>query len=303
MSLPACVLRDASDLPKGFRIAELPPLPHPTGVLMCPPDHFDVVDVKNPHMAGNVGRVDRARAAGQWAALRAAFDEAGLLPADVAPTPGCEDMVFTANQTFTGPDATGRPTCLLSSMRHPSRRREVPAFEEWFARHGWRVAGPFPPEPWFEGGGDALWHPGRRLVWCGHGFRTGPAVQSRLVETYGCPVFSLELLRETFYHLDTCLAPLDENAALFVRSAFTDEGLALLARGFEHLYEVDPQEAAEGFACNAAGVALTRSVVIDRRAQRTSRMLRGTGYRVIEVDTGEFLKSGGSVFCMKQWLW
>jgi N-dimethylarginine dimethylaminohydrolase len=303
MSLPACVLRDANDLPPGFRVEELPALPHPTGVLMCPPDHFAVVDVKNPHMAGNVGRVDRAKAAQQWVALRSAFDEAGLLPADIAPTADCEDMVFTANQTFTGPDAAGRPTCLLSSMRHPSRRREVPAFEEWFTRHGWRIVGPFPPEPWFEGGGDALWHPGRRLIWCGHGFRTGAAVQSRLVETFGCPVFSLALLRDTFYHLDTCLCPLDEHAALYVRSAFTDEGRALLARGFEHLYEVDADEASKGFACNAAGVSLTRSVVIDRRAVKTARLLRGIGYRVIEVDTGEFLKSGGSVFCMKQWLW
>ena len=27
------------------------------------------------------------------------------------------------------------------------------------------------------------------------------------------------------------------------------------------------------------------------------------GYDVVEVETGEFLKSGGSVFCLKQWLY
>jgi N-dimethylarginine dimethylaminohydrolase len=187
-------------------------------------------------------------------------------------------------------------------MRHESRRREVPAFREWFSARGWRIVGPFPPEPWFEGAGDALWHPGRRLVWCGWGFRSGPEVLSRLADAYACPVFSLELREETFYHLDTCLTPLDERTALFVRSAFTDEGRALLARGFERLVEADPEEAAHAFACNAASVPTSRSVVIDGRASRTARTLREMGYRVLEVDTGEYLKSGGSVFCLKQWL-
>lgn len=303
MPSPGPVVRSVADLPPDFRAADVPAHPHPTGVLVCPPDHFDVIDVKNPHMEGHLGGVDRAAARAQWDALARAFRDAGLDVAAIPPTPGCEDMVFTANQTFTGLDARGRPTCVLSSMRHASRRREVPAFSEWFSARGWRVLGPFPPEPWFEGGGDALWHPGRRLVWCGHGFRSGPEVHARLADAFACPVVSLELRDEVFYHLDTCLCPLDEGTALFVPSAFTGEGRALLARVFERLIDGDPDEAAHAFACNAAAVATSRTVVIDRRAARTAATLREMGWRVIDVDTGEFLKSGGSVFCMKQWLW
>ena len=54
-------------------------------------------------------------------------------------------------------------------------------------------------------------------------------------------------------------------------------------------------------ACNAAAFP-GGAVVIDRRAERTIRALGRRGFRVTEVDTGEFLKSGGSVFCMKQLL-
>ncbi len=50
----------------------------PSGVLMCPPDHFDVVDEKNPHMAGQAGHVDRVLARAQWGKLRALFDGLGL---------------------------------------------------------------------------------------------------------------------------------------------------------------------------------------------------------------------------------
>src|SRR4029077_5142029 len=33
--------------------ASLPAMRLPAGVVLCPPDYFDVVDVKNPFMAGN----------------------------------------------------------------------------------------------------------------------------------------------------------------------------------------------------------------------------------------------------------
>ena len=295
------VVRDAAALPAGFSIASLPPMPAPTGVLVCAPDHFDVIDVKNPHMRENVGRVDRRRARAQWDRLVAAFAAAGAAVERIPPTAGCEDMVFTANQTFTGLDAAGRPLCVLSSMRHESRRREVPAFEAWFRERGWRVTGPLGGDLLFEGGGDALWHPGRRLIWAGHGFRSGPEVHAELAAAFECPVLALELRDERFYHLDTCLAPLDERSALFVPSAFTPQGRALLSRAFECLVEVREDEASGALACNAAAFD-SRAVVIDDRAAHTAHALGERGYRVLPSDTGEFLKSGGSVFCMKQWL-
>lgn len=298
---PVRVVRDASELPSGFRVATLPPMPRPSGVLVCAPDHFDVIDVKNPHMRDQVGRVDRRRARVQWDRLVATFADAGAVVERIPPTAGCEDMVFTANQTFTGLDAAGRPLCVLSSMRHASRRREVPAFEAWFRGRGWRVAGPLAGGAPFEGGGDALWHPGRRLVWAGHGFRSGPEVHAELAAAFECSVFALELRDERFYHLDTCLAPLDERAALFVPGAFTAQGRALLARAFECLVEVREDEASGALACNAAAFA-GGAVVLDDRAAHTAHALGELGYRVLPVDTGEYLKSGGSVFCMKQWL-
>ena len=42
------------------------------------------------------------------------------------------------------------------------------------------------------------------------------------------------------------------------------------------------------------------TVVIQSGCRVLSSKLRELGFAVDEVDTSEFLKSGGSVFCMKQ---
>jgi N-dimethylarginine dimethylaminohydrolase len=260
-----------------------------------------VVDVKNPFMEGRAGTVDRALARAQWEALAAAFREAGMAVETVEPLAGCEDMVFCANPTLTGLDASGKPLCLLSRMTHESRRREVPAFARWFGAKGWRVVDPLPQGCRFEGGGDGLWHPGRRLLWAGHGPRSDEAAHAAAGRAFGAEVVSHRLVDARFYHLDTCLCALDAGTALVFPGAFDARSLDAIRLRFPHVIEADEEEAVGALACNAAAFP-GGAVVIDRRAGRTIRALEGRGFRVIAVDTGEFLKSGGSVYCMKQLL-
>jgi len=274
----------------------------PRVVLLCRPDHFDVVDVKNPFMAGQAGSVDAAKAREQWDALCVAFAEAGVGVEVLEPTPGCEDMVFAANQTFPGLDAGGNRICVVGHMRFPSRQREVPAYTDWFRDHAYTVIDAVPQGALFEGGGDALWHPGRHFIWAGYGPRTDVAAHAPLGRVFGAELGSLRLADERFYHLDTCLCALDERHALWSPGAFDDAGRVLLARHFETLIEVDEAEAVEAMACNATAFA-SRTVVIDQRAQRTIGALSDAGFRPLAVDTGEFMKSGGSVYCLKQWVY
>jgi N-dimethylarginine dimethylaminohydrolase len=269
---------------------------------MCPADHFDVVDVKNPHMEGMAGTVDRDLARVQWGAVRSAFEHAGYRVETLSPTPGCEDMVFAANQTFPGLDAAGRRICLLSRMKHASRQREVPAYAAWFHAHGYELFDSVPDGCTFEGCGDALWHPGRRLIWAGHGHRTDLAAHRVLADAFGAKVLSLRLVDPRFYHLDTCLCPLDQRRALVFPPAFDEGARSALEAGFDELIEVGEDEALRGFGCNATALSCG-TVVIDQRAAGTAARLGELGYRVVRVDTGEFLKSGGSVFCLKQFVY
>lgn len=299
------VLDDPSELPPGL-LGTCRPMPLPVRLLMCPPDYFDVVDVKNPHMEGNLGRVDRAAARRQWEAVRRMFEDCGAHVDLIPPTPGCEDMVFCANQTFVGLDGSGGRLCLLSRMRHESRRREVPAFAAWFAAAGYRVeelsAGDSLGVPaGFEGGGDAIWHPGRGLVWGGYGHRTEAAAYDRVAAAFDVPVIRLRLLSTRFYHLDTCLCAIDESTVLINPASFEPRGLEMIRRVFRRVIECPADEADDGLACNATAIG-GRHVVLQGGNRRTAEALRAAGYQVHEVDTGEYLKSGGSVYCMKMYV-
>jgi len=286
-----------ANLPGDFQLSALPAMEYQRGVVLCPPDFFDIVDVKNPFMAGNAGNVDRAAARREWEALREAFRQAGAEIVELAPLQGCEDMVFCANTAFLCVDENGVKTCVPARMTFESRRAEVAPMVAWAASRGYRTVEAGEASLRFEGAGDAIWHPGRRLIWGGYGWRTDPHVYPALAEALGVPIIALPLTNSTYYHLDTCFCPIDERTVLLHPPAIAAEGLDLVRRAFDRIVDVDADEA-QRFACNATAL-FGRVVVIDRRAAATAARLRSMGYDVIEVDTGEFMKSGGSVYCMK----
>ena len=153
------IFRGVSEL-RGFSLKSAEPMPGPRGILMCPPDYFDVVDVKNPFMVGQAGKVAKSLARRQWESIRAAFEAAGLPVSLLDPVAPLEDMTFCANACFTGLSPSGEKICLLSQMLHPSRSREVPASESFFRGLGYRIAQLRNREAFFEGGGTPSGIPG-----------------------------------------------------------------------------------------------------------------------------------------------
>jgi len=65
---------------------------------------------------------------------------------------------------------------------------------------------------------------------------------------------------------------------------------------------VPEKEASGKMACNAASF-FGKTVVIQKGAETTVGKLRTSGFEVIEVETSEFMKSGGSVYCLKMAYW
>ena len=169
---------------------------------------------------------------------------------------------------------------------------------KWFEQEGYAVVEVSPADSYFEGGGDAIWHPGRSLIWGGYGQRSDSDVYPEISVLFGVPVILLELTSERFYHLDTCFCPIDDKTVLVHAPALTQESNIIIRRIFANVIEVDEREAKELMACNAAAM-YGKHVIIQRGAVRTVRELRMRGFHVHEVDTTEFIKSGGSVFCMK----
>jgi N-dimethylarginine dimethylaminohydrolase len=213
---------------------------------------------------------------------------------------GLEDMVFCANPTFVGPDADGARLCILGNMKFESRQGEVRHFADYFAARGYDVQYLIGDEV-FEGGGDALWHPGRGLIWGGYGYRTEPDSYEQISDFFDVPVLRLRLTSERFYHLDAALCALNERTALVRSPALAPAGMDLVRAVFDEVIEADPYEAENLMACNAAAIG-GEHVIIPSGCARTSAALRERDFSVHPVDTSEFLKSGGSVYCMKMFL-
>jgi N-dimethylarginine dimethylaminohydrolase len=268
---------------------------------MAEPTHFTVESAINPWMRdadGNLNRVDPARARAQWDALAAAYRQAGIAVETIEAAPGLPDFCFAANQSLAFTDADGRQSVLLSRMASDTRVAEVEHFRRWYAARGYRVLEtPASLRP-FEGTGDAIRHHGRHAYWGGVGPRTGLEAWAWVAEQTGACVIPLKLVDPAYYHLDTCLCVLSERSALYIPRAFDEAAQALLHAGFEDLVAISDADAAS-FACNAH-CPDSRHVFIQRGSAAAVDALRQRNFDVIELETGEFMKSGGSVFCLKQ---
>lgn len=286
-------------------------------VLLVRPRHFDVRYRINPYMGG---RVDAERARQQWRTLKEAYETyadsvAVLDPAEtwasledsdeadgrwnavetdepVAPD-RLPDMVFCANHGVATPDGTG---VVLASMATDERAGEPAHFAAWCDERGYDVHPA--PDYRFEGTGDAIWHPGKRLLWGGYGVRTDRAAYDDLAARFDVPVLTLELTDERYYHLDVCFAPLDESTVLIQPEAFTPDGLATIRSVFDRVLEAPREESVDGLACNCHCVD-GEHVLLGAGNPETERILADAGYEPVPTPTDEFRKAGGSVCCLK----
>ncbi|MGH8428552.1 MAG: dimethylarginine dimethylaminohydrolase family protein [Gammaproteobacteria bacterium] len=260
-------------------------------VLMCPPEHFTVSYAINPWMDGEEGAVSKGLARSQWEALRetlAGFAEI----AQIAPVAGLPDMVFTANAGV----VYGK-RAIVSRFGPAQRQGEEPYFRTWFEANGFALDS-WPQELQFEGAGDALLDRAEPWVWAGYGQRTVHAAHHTLGKFYDDrEIVSLRLADPYYYHIDTCLAPLEGGHLLYFPDAFDETGRREIERRVppDRRIAVTAEEA-DVFACNA--VNLGEDVVLNQPSGRLSDVLQRAGYRVAGVDLSEFLKSGGAAKCL-----
>src|SRR5271165_6912407 len=100
-------------------------------LLMCPPTHYGIRYAINPWMSQHVG-YDAPDAQRQWDR----FVEVLGLAADaeielVDPAPEAPDLVFTANAALISGELA-----IVSSFRHPQRRREQAVYRSTLTRLG-----------------------------------------------------------------------------------------------------------------------------------------------------------------------
>jgi lysine-ketoglutarate reductase/saccharopine dehydrogenase-like protein (TIGR00300 family) len=258
--------------------------------LMCPPDFYQVDYVINPWMEGNVDRASAALAADQWRGLHNILTREAAVEL-ITPRAGSPDMVFTANAGLVlGQDV------ILGRFLHRERQGEEPHFRNWFQQHGYRVH-ELPKDLPFEGAGDALLDRARPLLWAGYGLRTELDAHTILAALLGIEVVSLRLIDKRFYHLDTCLCPLEGGYILYYPAAFDTRSNNQIERRVPAGKRLILDEAdAIHFAAN--GVNAGDALILHRAGESLKIRLAAAGFRVFESPLTEFLKAGGAAKCL-----
>jgi len=255
--------------------------------LMCRPTFYGINYRINPWMNPR-RQANRAVAMQQWLALRQVLEaECGATVQVCRARPGLPDMTFTANAGL-----AYRGTFIPSRFRYQERAGEEPFFKAWFRRHGFRMA-ELAGQRNFEGAGDALFSGG--TLFAGYHFRTDIQTHEQLGKLLGVRVYSLELVKPRFYHLDTCFAPLGPDAAIYYPGAFDSYAVRVLKEHIGELIAVRDEEAYE-FGCNA--VVVGKKAVISEPCKALAGTLRRRGYMVYRLKFSEFLKAGGAGKCL-----
>ena len=277
--------------------------PRPNRVIMCDPEHFRVEYAINPYMttsSGDLQRVDVAKAKKEWANLKSIYEKLGLEVLVIHGDKTLPDMVFTANQSFPFLDTNGSKSVILSRMRSTYRQEEVKYFKKLYSDLSYKVfelekiQGAYS----FEGNGDALMQYPYNLIWGGYGERTSKEVYAEMSSRFDFAIATLKLVRKEFYHLDTCFSILDKNTVVVQPEAFEPEGLRMIHEVFSKVIPTDIEENLKYFACNCHSPN-GKQVITQAGTKKFRADLEKAGFEVIETDTTEYMKSGGSVFCMK----
>lgn len=273
----------------------------PRRYVMCEPRYFDVRYAINPWM--NIDDpVDLALARDQWLTLVHTYRDHGHSVETVAPVEGLPDMVFAANAAVV---VDGR--VFGSSFRAPERRPESMAYATWFKAAGFDF---HHPESVSEGEGDLV--PAGRFVLAGTGFRTHRTAHAEVQEFFGRPVIGLELVDPRFYHLDTALFFLGEEASdgpgggagkesegnvAYYPQAFSPGSQEVLRRLYPRAVIATEQDAV-AFGLNS--VSDGRHVFVAPQAHGLIAQFAHRGYVPVPVDVSEFRKAGGGIKCCTQ---
>lgn len=278
------------------------------------PSTFEILsmqDKQNPYIDVK-HYVDKAKVARQHKALVKALKDTlhnkeamadWLLPRATTKLP---DIVFVANGGLSLPRIQ-HPLILLPSMKFLQRQAELPFLKEMYGALGLpTVEWPKGSTAVFEGQAELKWFFGGNLAVCGPGFRSSRASFKILddIFEYVYGIHGLDpprllitpLISDDYYHLDVAMLEVDDSTCIVHRKSMSPASVAKMRASGLTVHVIDTKDT---FCLNAVisnGTLITHRLTEEGLAAKLKN-LSGC-QRLVEVDTSEFEKSGGSVRCM-----
>lgn len=233
------------------------------------------------------GSVDTNKAMNDWQKIVDAYKSQDVTVEVIKQKPGVPDMVFATDQGIVRDD-----TVLLSRFWCDERKPETQHYRQWFEEKGYTIR-ELPKDVYFEGNGDSyFWHD-KLLI--GVGYRADEKTCKAASKLLDIEVVPLQIIDPAFYHLDVAFLPLNAQTAFYYPPAFSQESREVLKKLVPNLIEFTREEA-YGFCANS--VVTDHHVVHQTNNPTFKQKLSDLGYTSVEVETGEFLKSGGGIHCL-----
>lgn len=256
-------------------------------VLMCPPTYYDLVYEINPWMNLS-NKVDRTTAQDQYNELKTAYQQLGVEVWEIPQDKALPDMVYAANYGFPKDNIF-----IKSNFKHDERKKEAELSKAFLQKRGFIIK-ELPGDVVLEGQGDLLTMADRYYL--GWGKRTTQDAKFYLSQYLKADIIDLKLIHPHYYHLDTCLLPIDEKTAAINPEAFDTDGLQKLQEAFPNLIQVSETDN-QILACNSVVVG---KIIVSPKgiSQSLKDDYKKYGFETKEVPMSEFNKSGGAVKCL-----
>lgn len=254
-------------------------------VLVCPPTYMSISEIINEtqkHYADD--NIDESVASKQHRNFVAKMKEEGIDVISLEALEQFPEQVFTRDIGF-----TLGSTVFVSNMGSDVRDGEEELFKNWLDEHG---ASYFSLTENSIEGGDVIID--RDIIYIGISGRTSSEGIHKLSEAL--PGFTVKELPidKSYLHLDCVFNILSPTEALVYPPALRKEELDFLAARYE-LIEVTKEEQ---FTMGTNVLSIGDKKVFSLPCNRVvNEAMRERGYKVIEVDISEIIKSGGSFRC------
>lgn len=264
--------------------------------LVCRPEYFDVSYEINPWMrpdewSDNHYSIAQKEHIKYEIELQKLGAELYYLP----PVPNLPDLVFTANG-----GVLLNKKVLISKFKYPQRQPEEVYFEAIFNiwKNDGLVTDVIHSPVTFEGAGDCLWDPFRKLFWMGYSQRSSYEARYIIEDYFGVEVIPLELATPKFYHLDTAFCPLQNGEIIFHPDAFTLDSLSTITNNVDDRNFIIPSDSEDHDSLSMNAVNIDNNIIFSKCSTSLEYMLYEVGYNVIRSPLTSFLRSGGGPKCL-----
>lgn len=255
-------------------------------VLLCKPTHFRIDYSINPWMVPGI-KIDKSKLLEEYSGLKQTYEALGVEVLEIEQQAEYPDMVYTSDWGFVHGDKF-----ILSKFKNKERKGEQKIAKKFFTGLGYEIV-TWTGRDYFEGG-DLLAR--KDKLYFGWGKRSSENTIPKLEELTSKEVVSFRITDPYYYHLDTCVMPLDDNNVIYFPDALTMIEQAKISYHFSNPIPIT-EEDARNFACNL--VLIDDNVIINDTVSKDLEVkLQTLGYKVHRTPSQEYIKGGGSIRCI-----